>query len=278
MIDILLSAFNGEKYLSQQLDSILNQTYKEWKIIIRDDVSLDNTLNIINHYREKYPEKIILSSVKGKLGIVSSYSVLMKEADSDYIAFCDQDDIWLESKLEVFFSRMKSLEGLYPNTPIIVHSDMTIVDKNLNTLADSFWQSMYLDPEMKSYDFFLTSNNVTACAMMFNRHLRNSIGNIPKEAAMHDWWLGLYTSCFGVIDYIKQQTVLYRQHSNNIVGAKPIFNKIPSLLIRLNAIKRQADYFSDLYNYKKMTFFSLVIFKIYYTVFSYLKVRGDKTV
>ena len=135
MIDILLSTYNGEKFLAEQLDSLLIQTYKDFKLIIRDDCSNDNTLKIISEYKKQYPNKIILVQNNTKnLGSTNSFFELLHHSSSELIMFCDQDDVWNPDKLEqmvkFYDETVKEKEK-----PVLIHSDAEIVDENLCTFT-----------------------------------------------------------------------------------------------------------------------------------------------
>ena len=127
MIDILLSTYNGEKYLTQLLDSILNQDYKEWRLIIRDDASCDSTKKIIDIYQRLHPNNIIIipNNTNTNIGVIKSFELLLSQSSSKYIMFCDQDDIWLPNKISESIKTIKYIEQKQTQqTPILVHSDL----------------------------------------------------------------------------------------------------------------------------------------------------------
>ncbi|SCH20745.1 Chondroitin polymerase [uncultured Clostridium sp.] len=221
MIDILMATYNGEKYVSEQIESIINQTYSDWKLFIRDDGSKDNTLSVIKEYANKYPEKIVvIEDGKRGLGAKLNFAELMKYSKNDYCMFADQDDFWINEKIQLTFDEMKRLEEKYSkNTPILVHTDLKVVDSNLNILNESFWEYQKLDANKRALNNLLVQNNITGCTMMMNRKLMEMSTNIPQGCIMHDWWIGLVASCFGQIGIVNKQTMLYRQHGGNEVGA-----------------------------------------------------------
>lgn len=219
-IDILLPSYNGEKFIKDQIESILNQTYQNWRLLVRDDVSSDSTVEIVKNYTVKYPQKIILiDDEENHLGACQSFAKLLDYSTSDYIMFCDQDDIWLPDKIEVTLNRMLELEKIY-NKPILVHTDIKVVDENLNVLSDSFWKYQKVNPTLRGLNNLLIQNNVTGCTLMVNKRLKKISVPIPKEAIMYDWWIALVASAFGVIEHIKGPTILYRQHGRSDTGAK----------------------------------------------------------
>ena len=222
-IDILLATYNGEKYLDQQIISILEQQYSNWRLIIRDDGSSDSTLQILSKYLQTYPEKIqLLDDSFDRLGPSASFDKLLHYSTASYVAFCDQDDIWLPNKLLLLKQRMSQIEGIHGHeVPVLVHSDLEVVDDSINKLSDSFWSYQKINPsKMQSLEKLLVQNCVTGCAAMANRSLVNSALPIPHSAIMHDWWFALLAVSLGKIESVDMATVKYRQHAGNDTGAK----------------------------------------------------------
>ncbi|SNX52858.1 Glycosyltransferase involved in cell wall bisynthesis [Thermoanaerobacterium sp. RBIITD] len=221
MVDILLSTYNGEKYIKEQIESILNQTYTNWRLLIRDDGSCDRTLDIIEEYVKKLNGKIYFINDSDKhLGASMSFFKLLNYSTADYIMFCDQDDVWIPDKIEITIGKMKDLEKLYPDKPILVHSNLKVVDVGSKTINESFWKYQKLNPNLKRLNNLLIQNNVTGCTVMINRKLKNLLKTVPSNAIMHDWWLALIASAFGIVEYIDEPLILYRQHGGNDTGAK----------------------------------------------------------
>lgn len=220
MIAVLLATYNGAKHLRAQLDSLLAQTYGDFKIIIRDDGSSDETPFIIDEYCNNYPDKI--SVIKGEPtgSACGNFSALFEAADYEYIMFCDQDDVWLPDKIEVTFAAMKAAEKGKTDCPVLVHSDLRVVDGELNTVCESFFEFQQIYQDRVTFPRLLVQNYVTGCTMMINRPLKELCGSIPHECAMHDWWLALVASIFGRIVCVERPLMLYRQHGGNQVGAK----------------------------------------------------------
>jgi len=145
---------------------------------------------------------------------------LLNYSTADFIMFCDQDDFWLPDKIEITLNKMRDLEKFFPDMPLLVHSDLKVVDSSLKTIDESFWKYQKLNPKLKSLNNLLIQNNVTGCSVMINIKLKEVLKTIPYNAIMHDWWIALVASAFGVIDYIDQPLILYRQHKGNDIGAK----------------------------------------------------------
>jgi glycosyltransferase involved in cell wall biosynthesis len=244
LIDILLSTFNGERYLGDLIESLLRQTYKEWRLLVRDDGSSDATLKIIKNYSIRFPEKIIVLEDDGKrLGACQSFASLLSHSTADYTMFCDQDDVWLLEKVEKSLKKMQELESEYESRPILVHTDMTVVDHHLTTISDSFWKYQHLDPKLDRLNHLLLLNNVTGCTMMINRKLRNISMPIPGNAIVHDWWVVLVASAFGRIGVCAAPSILYRQHGSNQIGAdkysaKYFVSRIRNLNKSINLLKK----------------------------------------
>lgn len=215
MISILVSTYNGKKYLKQQLDSLFIQTYKKILITVRDDGSKDITLELLKSYDVDLLESI------DNLGPKNSFNTLLEYSlDSEYIMFCDQDDVWKTDKVEKTFQKMQELEKQFPHKPILVHTDLEIVDEKLKTIDKSMWHYEFLNPNLNSLNRLLMQNTITGCTVMINKQLALLALPIPVDAIMHDWWLGLVASKFGKIGFLDEATIKYRQHNNNSIGAK----------------------------------------------------------
>jgi glycosyltransferase involved in cell wall biosynthesis len=223
-IDILLATYNGQKYLAEQINSVLTQSHQDWQLLIRDDGSLDDTVNIIKRYLRQYPHKIkMITDDFNHLGAKLNFGKLLEHAQADYVMFCDQDDVWLPRKIEVTLRCMRTAEKNYPNKPIMVHSDSIVVDDNLKRIAGSKWAYEKIWPNKDdNLNRILLQNVATGCTIMINKRAKNVSLPIPKDAIMHDWWVAIKVAEHGKIVYVPDQLVLYRQHPNNLVGAKKV--------------------------------------------------------
>jgi glycosyltransferase involved in cell wall biosynthesis len=247
MIDILLASYNGEKYITEQIESILNQTYKDWFLYIKDDCSTDNTVKIINAYEKRYKDKIkVIVSDKPSGSAKDNFFSILQYSKSDYIMTCDQDDVWIPEKIEITYNKMKEAENAYKEIPILVHTDLKVADENLNVISDSLLKMQNLDSSRDKLNNLLVQNIVTGCTVMVNRKLLDYIKTIPKYAIMHDWWMALIASSLGKIEFIEKPTVLYRQHKYNDVGAKDV-NSANYILKRLSNINDIKKSISDTY-------------------------------
>lgn len=256
VIYILLATYNGEKYIREQLESLLGQTYQDWILWIHDDGSKDATLNIIKEYEEKLPNKIkFLNDGLRCCGAKQNFTHLLSSIDDNfnYIMFCDQDDVWLENKIEITLNKMIEVENRNQNKPIIIHTDLKVVDEGLNTIADSYFIYQKIKPQWsKDFNISLVQNSVTGCTMMINKKAKEISLPIGNNAIMHDWWILLKVlQNNGVVEYIDKPTILYRQHSFNDTGAKGFsFRK---LLNKMNSLQKYKNICDDL-NISKSSF------------------------
>ena len=228
---ILLSTYNGEEFLDEQLDSILDQSVKDIVIVVRDDGSSDETTAVLARYEKKYSEKFcLLSSDNQNLGAKGSFACLMryvlenKQAlglDRAYMMFADQDDIWVPQKAEYEFQRLLQIERRESSLiPALVHSDLEVIDRHGKCIAESFIAYQGLKIDRGNLVNLALSNLVTGCTAVINEELANKALPIPNDAIMHDWWLAVTAAAFGAREYIDQPLVRYRQHDANAIGAQ----------------------------------------------------------
>ena len=224
-VDILLVTYNGERFVECQIESVLEQMDSGCRLLIRDDGSSDGTLHVLRRFVSREPRRVVLVDDRGpRLGLCANFGRLVEHSDADYIVFCDQDDVWLPGRISTPLERIQAAEqDAGANTPVLAHTDLVVVNENLETLAPSFWSYINIDPYQGSkLNRLLVQNVVTGCATMINRALLRWAFPIPRSGVpMHNWWLALVASAFGRIETIPAKTVLYRQHSNNHVGADP---------------------------------------------------------
>ena len=136
-VDILLATYNGARFVERQIESVLEHVQPGWRILVRDDGSADGTVAVVQRIAACRPDCITLIADGGqRLGAGGNFARLLKYADADYVMFCDQDDVWLPSRIQKPLARMKTLEdGLGPDTPILVHTDLAVVDEDLRPRA-----------------------------------------------------------------------------------------------------------------------------------------------
>jgi glycosyltransferase involved in cell wall biosynthesis len=221
-IALLMATYNGGAFIEAQLDSLLGQTMEDWQLLVRDDRSDDDTVEKIQSYAAKDKRILLLNDESVRLGASLSYFKLLEHgsAHADYFMFCDQDDVWLPDKIEVTLRKMQEMEKRFDSrTPLLVHTDLSVADRNLRVFAPSLWTYQNLDPKIAGLNRLLAQNNVTGCTVMINRPLA-ALTTPPTPVIMHDWWLALVAAAFGAIGYVSQSTIVYRQHGTNDTGAK----------------------------------------------------------
>jgi glycosyltransferase involved in cell wall biosynthesis len=263
MIYILLATYNGEKYLKEQLDSLFNQSYHDWVLWVHDDNSKDSTVDIIKEFEKKNPAKIkFVDDDIYTGGAKENYDFLLSTIDDnyDYIMFCDQDDVWYENKIRITLDKMIEVENKNFDEPVLIHTDLKVVDEKLKTISISYFDYQHIIPKWsKNKDISLVQNSVTGCTMMINKNAIKISCPISQNAIMHDWWILLRVLQHnGVVEYIDQPTLSYRQHPLNDTGAKG-FSFI-KLLSKISSFKKYKNMSDDL-NISK-PYFVLLFYKM----------------
>ena len=217
-VDILLATYNGARFLKEQLDSILNQTHTEFRLIISDDKSTDKTRAIIEEYAAK-DSRIEYHFQKKNLGVIKNFEFLLKKVESDYFMFSDQDDIWKENKIELSLAKLKEDDA------DLVYSDLEVVDRDLKTIYKSYWKLKGLENKVKKYNNFealYLNNFITGCTMLSKKKFIDLILPLPTKSkyVLHDYWVSLIVSQHGVLTYVKEPLIKYRQHKDNKIGSR----------------------------------------------------------
>lgn len=215
-VNILMATYNGEKFLAQQIESIQKQTFKEWNLLIRDDGSSDKTCDIIRNFTAKDSRiRFINENEHHNLGVIKSFFTLVNYEVADFYFFSDQDDVWLPEKLSV---SLEAAQHKASDVPLLVYTDLKVVNQELNILQDSMIraQSHHANTTLLPE---LTENTVTGGTMMINHALAEKWFT-PNDILMHDWFLALLAASLGEIIYLDLPTQLYRQHDNNVLGAR----------------------------------------------------------
>lgn len=219
-VAILLCTYNGEKYIKNLLDSILNQSYSDWHLYIHDDGSKDETLRIITEYENNYENISIVPSTH-HMGAKNGFGYLLNNVIADYYMFCDQDDVWFTNKIRDSIDFIKHLE-FKKSVPVAIGTDLTVTDSRLNIQAESLFSYANVDIEWFKRDrkYIYIANPFVGCTLTINKALRELCGKMPKEAIMHDWWIAQIAYKNGFIDLMVKPTIYYRQHEDNVVGTK----------------------------------------------------------
>lgn len=217
MIAILLSTYNGSKYLSKQLDSLLQQTFEEWNLYIRDDCSTDDTIEIILHYCNLDKRIHFINESSQNLRAPKSFEKLMEFAmdKADYFMFCDQDDYWNNDKIEITFAEMQKQEK-YSNENILIYGTQLLVDEDLVDLNLPIPKHYRENFGLKT---LLVENPVYGCTMMINKNLLKRSLPFSNHVENHDYWIAFIASSLSArVSYIDKPLMLYRQHSSNLSG------------------------------------------------------------
>jgi rhamnosyltransferase len=222
---VVLSTFNGARHLRAQLESIQRQELRDWVLLVRDDGSTDETMALLQEFARQDGRIRILDSRGANRGAIASFGLLLEaayEQGADYVFLADQDDVWLPDKLTRQLARVQECErGVAAGTPVLVHSDLTVVDSQLQLVHPSFleYQNLRHEPR-EAVHVLLVQNFVTGCASVVNRALLEVALPFPPVLGMHDWWLAQCAATCGVLEFLPTPLVLYRQHGANVVGAR----------------------------------------------------------
>ncbi len=245
LVTILVSSYNGSEFIKEQLDSLYNQSYPNIKILVRDDASTDATRDIL--LAEQAKQSIDLLIGEKNLGVTASFFELLRQAsktDTEYVAFCDQDDVWLPNKMQTAVLALSK----FSEDPALYCSRLNIVDEKLNQLDVSF------KPRKIGFGNALVENIAVGCTIVLNRKALDLLCQyrLPGEVYIHDWWCYLVISCFGQIVFDDQALIQYRQHSGNSIGAASncwsvLKRKFARLLSRRLWISEQAAIFHSLF-------------------------------
>lgn len=221
-VEIVLATYNGEAYLAEQLDSLLAQkTSVPWRVLVADDGSQDRSCEIVTAYASRDPRIVLLSDSETGRGPAGRFGWLAAQTKAPYVMFCDQDDVWLPHKVQQAFTAMQAAETSKLGLPVLLHTDLQVVDRNLGEIASSFIALRGIDPT-PPLRRLLVENSVTGCTVMVNRPLLQLALPIPSHAYIHDWWLALLAESCGRLVYLPEASIRYRQHEANTVGVRRV--------------------------------------------------------
>lgn len=255
MITVLLCSYNGARYIRAQLQSILQQSVPDLRVVVSDDGSTDDTVHIVKEMMQQHPGRIMLLRQDPPTGSAQKHFLkLLAEraydtaavppagqvptcdgtaaaaADPakpqvDYIMLSDQDDVWYPDKASKCLARMQALEARSraageAAAPLLVHCDSQVVDQELQEIAPSYVSYQKMTPARCHLNQLLVQNNVVGGAILMNRALAELITAIPDHCVMHDQWIALIAAAFGHIDFLPEALYKYRQHGSNVLGAE----------------------------------------------------------
>ena len=214
MVDILMATYNGEAFVEEQVQSIINQTYREWRLLVHDDGSTDKTMEILHRLAEEDERVVVIEDGVQRLGVARNFIHLVKQSTAAYCMFCDQDDVWLPNKVE---KMVHAIEQYNQGIPQVVYTNAflwnpdrgIISDKNTLTYPTTLRQTLFLN------------TGIQGAAAIFNRAMCEVIEQPLSYYAMHDHVLLLAGICFGEVHYLHESLMYYRQHENNLTGNAP---------------------------------------------------------
>jgi hypothetical protein len=258
-----------EKVIAEGIGENQNSLKDSNQIDMSQEVSLENKkwkiwqeyqTEVIKKYESEYKNIVNLKDTIKKRGATMSFLWLINKVESDYYMFCDHDDVWLPNKIQLTIDKMLESDVAENKIPIIVHTDLVVVDKNLKLISESFWKYSNLDITDVSYNNLAHKNCITGCTMMINNTAKKLINIEENINFPHDSWIGLLVSYNnGIILSLDTPTILYRQHENNLIG---IYKKKSILSIIEENIKR-FKVLNKINNYSFFQYFKLKIEKKY---------------
>ena len=268
-VAILLATYNGTKYLPELISSLQKQSFKDWFLYVQDDLSTDETEKMVKAYAEA-DSRIIWVENHEKKGAMKNFMDLLQKVDAPYYMFCDHDDVWLPGKVELTFNKMRETEAQHSGKPIVVHTDLKVVDGELKEICPSFWKMSRIDPKLlRTFNDMAGHYLTTGCTMMINAAAKEVSLPLQKGALMHDSWV---TNCVlingGVVAEVAEPTILYRQHGNNTIGARDaqhhyIANKVGALG---EVWKENKKYYQMLHSMGYGNFLKFLYYKLRYFV------------
>ncbi len=284
-IAILLATYNGEKHLEEQLNSLFRQSCQDFHLYIRDDGSTDNTMEILEQFTRKIPERItLIDDAQKHRGAALSFMYMLEQVESAYYMFCDQDDVWMDFKIEKTFARMQELEAANAtsaetrttvavaadavNKPLLVATDLEVVDENLQRIKESFNADLKIDVFKKHPNLICVRHVVTGCTMMFNEAAKKVSLPMSSLATMHDEWVALCVHFKGgSISILEEATIRYRQHSSNTLGASQASRSIWSRILASSGRKQFIQVAKLLHKEFNLSYLHFFLYKILYSWF-----------
>lgn len=215
-ISVVMATYNGSRFLQEQIESILAQTLPPSEIIVCDDLSTDNTVEILKSYQNKNALTFYVN--ESKLGVINNFKKAVSlTSNNHFIALSDQDDIWFPEKLEQQYNELIKINN--PKTPAIVYSDLMVIDDKKNILNPSFWNELGHDSYNHTFKTLLFGNFVTGCTILMNNSMKKYFHEMPHNVMMHDVWLALIAYSLGNVKAISKPLVYYRKHDLNVAFA-----------------------------------------------------------
>ncbi|WP_026952123.1 glycosyltransferase family 2 protein [Algoriphagus mannitolivorans] len=211
---VALCTYNGERYLAELLDSLLNQTHVPEELVVVDDCSTDRTVKILQDYSSKFQDFKLIIQEKNT-GPIEAFRLAIQHTSHTRIFLADQDDSWHKQKIEAMLQ--KSF-GHQEHLPLLVFSDLEVVNEEGEFLHSSFWKMAGLNPHQTTFQSLMFGNTVTGCASMINAGMRELLKTIPKGVLMHDHWIALIAYGLGHVEIVNESLVSYRTHANSVTS------------------------------------------------------------
>lgn len=214
MIDILLATYNGAAFVEEQIRSIMAQTFTQWRLLVHDDGSTDDTIEIVERMSEEDARILLIRDEQKHMGVARHFIHMLQYVEASYCMFCDQDDVWLPHKIEKMYALIKDRrqdipQVVYSNAYVWSPDRGIISHKNTLTYPTTLRQMLFLN------------TGIQGAAAMFNRLMCHYMSQPLAAYAMHDHVLLLVGICFGHVDYLHEPLMYYRQHDNNVTGHAP---------------------------------------------------------
>lgn len=271
-VSIIMAVYNGEAWLCEQIQSVIGNSFTDWKLYIYDDCSSDRTAAIVNEFAAAHPDRIFFRVNEFNQGAALNFLNGAAAADGKYIMFCDQDDVWLPNKIIHALEKIREMEKQWgQELPLALFSDARVVDEALEELEPSFHKSGRLNPCKLDLAHILMENKLLGCTMLFNRPLKNMLTTIPDRARMHDWWIAIAAAAFGKIGYLETADILYRQHGGNAIGnqsfGKYVKKRISAISEQKETLRRtelQAENFFEIYKARLPEKAGCILYKFAY--------------
>jgi len=209
LVSIAMSTYNGEAFLQEQLESILNQTYTNLEIIISDDCSTDNTVEIIQEYKNK-DKRITFHQNEKNIGFVKNFEKAISLCNGEFIALSDQDDIWKRNKIEIYLNEIQK--------NVLIYSNAILIDKYSKENGKELFSDVDKLCKGKVNNSFLLDNVASGNTMMFKKELVKYILPIPSKITYHDFWISFVASTYGTINYTEEPMTYYRRHIEQVTN------------------------------------------------------------
>lgn len=217
-VEVLLATRNSGDYLAEMLESLLAQSHDDFHLVISDDQSSDDTVEILESYAPRFRNPVqFLNHTHPSGSAMANFGRLLQQSSGNYVFLADHDDVWLADKISNALRDLKAAEARTSvKTPILYHSDLSVIDGKGQVTHPSYWAFKRLDPGTgERLGSALIQPVATGCAMAMNAALISKAIPIPQNALMHDWWLLLVASAFGEVLHESQPQILYRIHGGN---------------------------------------------------------------